>query len=195
MVVAVPVLADIGLVKDVTTADAGHPTSDVTLGGVGTPGYGAPEQLVRGEVSFASDIHALGVLADRCFNGNPSHACVITGNFENVVLPQKHLTASTGFLLYYCRIVLGGKQMSTKCRYCGSVSYGSGCYHSPTGKHEHRDDEKHCEYCGSSSYGSGCYHSPTKKHRHGPGGNKCIWCGSTSNGSGCYHSPTGKHEK
>ena len=57
--VAMPVLADLGLVKD------------VTLGGVGTPGYGAPEQMERGEVSFASDIHALGVLADRCVNGNP----------------------------------------------------------------------------------------------------------------------------
>lgn len=32
--------------------------------------------------------------------------------------------------------------MSTKCRHCGSTSYGSGCYHSPTKKHEHRDDEK-----------------------------------------------------
>ena len=74
LVVAVPILADLGLVKDVTTADVGHPTSDVTLGGVGTPGYGAPEQLERGEVSFASDIHALGVLADRCFNGNPPRA-------------------------------------------------------------------------------------------------------------------------
>ena len=74
LVVAVPVLADLGLVKDVTTAEVGHPTSDVTLGGVGTPGYGAPEQLERGEVSFASDIHALGVLADRCFNGNPPRA-------------------------------------------------------------------------------------------------------------------------
>ena len=52
-----------------------------------------------------------------------------------------------------------------------------------------------CKYCGSSCYGSGCYHSPTGKHRHGPGANKCIWCGSTANGSGCYHSPTGKHEK
>ena len=51
-----------------------------------------------------------------------------------------------------------------------------------------------CRYCGSTSYGSTCIHSPTK-HRHGPGGNKCIWCGSTSNGSGCIHSPTGKHEK
>ncbi len=54
--------------------------------------------------------------------------------------------------------------MSSKCRHCGSTSYGSGCYHSPTKKHEHRDDEKHYEWCGSSSYGSGCYHSPTGKH-------------------------------
>ena len=69
--VAVPVLADLGLVKGVTTSDVGHSESNVTLGGVGTPGYGAPEQLERGEVSFASDIHALGVLADQCFNGNP----------------------------------------------------------------------------------------------------------------------------
>lgn len=86
-------------------------------------------------------------------------------------------------------------KMSTKCRHCGSTSYGSGCIHSSTKKHEHRDDEKHCEWCGSSSYGSGCIHSPTRKHRHGPGANKCIWCGSSSNGSGCIHSPTGKHEK
>ena len=54
--------------------------------------------------------------------------------------------------------------MSSQCRYCGSTSYGFGCPHSPTKKHEHRDDEKHCEYCGSSSYGFGCPHSPTKKH-------------------------------
>jgi hypothetical protein len=83
----------------------------------------------------------------------------------------------------------------SKCRHCGSSSYGSGCIHSPTRKHEHRDDESRCEWCGSRSYGSGCIHSPTRKHRHGPGANKCIWCGSTSNGSGCIHSPTGKHEK
>ena len=41
--VAVPVLADLGLVKSITTSDGGRSTSDVTLGGVGTPGYGAPE--------------------------------------------------------------------------------------------------------------------------------------------------------
>ena len=83
----------------------------------------------------------------------------------------------------------------TKCKYCGSSSFGSGCPHSPTKKHEHSGDEKKCEYCNSSSYGSGCPHSPTKKHRHGSGANKCRWCGSSSVGSGCPHSPTGKHEK
>ena len=68
---AVPVLADLGLVKAVATSYSGRPTLDITLGGVGTPGYGAPEQMERGEVSLAADIHALGVLADRCFRGNP----------------------------------------------------------------------------------------------------------------------------
>ena len=71
---AVPVLADLGLVKDVTTSDARRPTSDVTIGGVGTPGYGAPEQMERGEATLTADIHALGVLADRCFGGHPPRA-------------------------------------------------------------------------------------------------------------------------
>ena len=68
---AVPVLADLGLAKDIAATDTGNPISDITQGGVGTPGYGAPEQMERGEASVASDIHALGVLADRCFDGNP----------------------------------------------------------------------------------------------------------------------------
>ena len=67
----VPVLADLGLAKDIATSDIGNPISDITIGGVGTPGYGAPEQMERGEASVASDIHALGVLADRCFDGKP----------------------------------------------------------------------------------------------------------------------------
>lgn len=71
---AVPVLADLGLAKDVATSDIGRSTLDITVGGVGTPGYGAPEQMERGEASVASDIHALGVLADRCFDGKPPRA-------------------------------------------------------------------------------------------------------------------------
>ena len=54
--------------------------------------------------------------------------------------------------------------MATKCRHCGSPSYGSGCIYSPTRKHEHRDDERHCEWCGSTSNGAGCIHSPTGRH-------------------------------
>ncbi len=68
---ATPVLADLGLIKNITTSDDGQSTSDVTLGGAGTPGYGAPEQMERGEATVASDIHALGVLADCCFDGKP----------------------------------------------------------------------------------------------------------------------------
>ena len=94
-------------------------------------------------------------------------------------------------------ILLGERkiEMATKCRHCGSTSYGHGCAYGSNRIHEHRDDEKHCEWCGSSSYGHGCAYGPDRVHRHGPGGNKCIWCGSTSNGSGCPYSPTHRHEK
>ena len=77
---AAPVLADLGLVKQLPppTPNSQFPTQNpqlqtasATLGGVGTPGYGAPEQMERGEATEASDIHALGVLADRCLGGNP----------------------------------------------------------------------------------------------------------------------------
>jgi hypothetical protein len=83
----------------------------------------------------------------------------------------------------------------SKCRYCNSTFYGSGCLRSPHKMHEHAGDEKRCEFCGSSSYGSGCLNSPTKSHRHGSGSGKCRWCGSTATGSGCMNSPTRNHEK
>ncbi len=72
-----PVLADLGLVKDTSPSNPQTfkpSNAPVTLGGVGTPGYGAPEQMERGEATVAADIHALGVLADRCFDGKPPRA-------------------------------------------------------------------------------------------------------------------------
>lgn len=72
-----PVLADLGLVKALEPEDFQTfklSNSQTTLGGVGTPGYGAPEQMERGEATVVADIHALGVLADRCFEGNPPRA-------------------------------------------------------------------------------------------------------------------------
>ena len=72
---AVPVLIDLGLVKDVTrNADASGTSLsliDGHLAGVGTPGYAAPEQLVGDLISPAADIHALGMLANACFDGHP----------------------------------------------------------------------------------------------------------------------------
>ena len=67
----VPVLADLGLIKDVTTSDARLPTSGVTIGGVGTPRYAAPEQLNGDEITPAVDVYALGMLANECFGGKP----------------------------------------------------------------------------------------------------------------------------
>ncbi len=83
---AIPVLADLGLAKTVgrmaraaesrpLTGGSGVPplreNQTETRHGVGTPGYGAPEQVERGEATVSSDIHALGVLADACFRGKP----------------------------------------------------------------------------------------------------------------------------
>ncbi len=69
---AEPVIADFGLVKPVPESPSMQPPDSLaTIGGAGTPGYGAPEQMERGETSFAADIHALGVLANHCFGGNP----------------------------------------------------------------------------------------------------------------------------
>ena len=71
--VACPVLTDLGLAKKIETSN--YPTTKLpnhlTTIGVGTPGYGAPEQMERGEATVASDVHALGVLADSCFGGKP----------------------------------------------------------------------------------------------------------------------------
>ncbi len=72
---AVPVLIDLGLVKDVTRDPDASGTSltlvDGHVAGVGTPGYAAPEQLVGDVLSPAADIHALGMLANACFGGQP----------------------------------------------------------------------------------------------------------------------------
>ena len=75
---AVPVLIDLGLVKDVMRNHASEGTSltlvDGHVAGVGTPGYAAPEQLVGDALTPSADIHALGVLANTCFGGHPPFA-------------------------------------------------------------------------------------------------------------------------
>lgn len=72
------VLIDLGLVKE--SAALAHHTGlsvsivDGRIVGVGTPRYAAPEQFNGGIVSPATDIHALGMLANECFGGRPPRA-------------------------------------------------------------------------------------------------------------------------
>lgn len=68
------VLIDFGLAKDIVASS--RPRSGISIVSdkpvcAGTPEYAAPEQMVGGEVSQASDIHALGRIAHAAFNGNP----------------------------------------------------------------------------------------------------------------------------
>lgn len=95
---AVPVLADLGLAKDIATSGVGRSTSDLTVGGVGTPGYGAPEQMERGEASVASDIHALGVLTDRCFGGKPPKAWVRIIERATSSIPDRRYQSVAAFV-------------------------------------------------------------------------------------------------
>jgi len=69
-----PVLIDMGLAcLDGDERKSATPVSivDGRPLAVGTPGYAAPEQLIGGKVDAATDIHALGVLANACFENRP----------------------------------------------------------------------------------------------------------------------------
>ena len=70
-----PVLIDLGLVKDTGAgSEKGQVSVSIVDGravGVGTPGYSAPEQFSGGEISTATDVHALGMIVNECFSGHP----------------------------------------------------------------------------------------------------------------------------
>lgn len=76
------VLVDFGLLKRAGETVAGETAAgrvspsvvDGAEVGVGTPGYAAPEQFAGGAPTPATDVHALGILADECFAGNPPRA-------------------------------------------------------------------------------------------------------------------------
>ena len=73
-----PVLIDLGLAKDLS-AVRGHAGESLSIVdgkalGVGTPRYAAPEQMSGDAVSSATDVYALGMLANDCFGGKPPRA-------------------------------------------------------------------------------------------------------------------------
>lgn len=70
------VIIDFGLLKEYRRNESSPRRSAVSViagrpVGVGTVHYSAPEQLIDGEATPASDVHALGVLANECFGGFP----------------------------------------------------------------------------------------------------------------------------
>ena len=66
-----PVIVDLGLAKsvEVPVMPDGVSIVDGKAVGVGTPEYAAPEQFTGGDITPASDIHALGVLAAKLLQG------------------------------------------------------------------------------------------------------------------------------
>ena len=69
-----PVLVDLGYAKRISSSAARQQSISIEksrLVGFGTPGYAAPEQFTGEEITPASDIHALGVLLNECFDGKP----------------------------------------------------------------------------------------------------------------------------
>ena len=69
------VLIDMGLAKEgEDVSQICNDTVSVVDGravGVGTPGFSAPEQFAGGKIGPATDIHALGMLVNVCFDGKP----------------------------------------------------------------------------------------------------------------------------
>lgn len=54
----------------------------------------------------------------------------------------------------------------SKCKYCGSTSFGSSCAYSPNGMHKHETGIGKCVYCGHNPHGQGCAFSPSGRHMH-----------------------------
>ena len=99
---AVPVLTDLGLVKD-TSAVRGHTGDSLSIidgkaVGVGTPRYAAPEQLAGDEITFATDVYALGMLANDCFGGRPPRAWRRIIQRATAAVPAQRYATVGGFV-------------------------------------------------------------------------------------------------
>ena len=95
------VLIDLGLAKEGGESPRSrNDTLSVVDGhavGVGTPGFSAPEQFVGGRIGAAADIHALGVLANKCFNGRPPKAWIPIIRRSTSSIPEQRYASVSEF--------------------------------------------------------------------------------------------------
>ena len=101
------VLIDLGLAKEDGDTPRGiTDTLSVVDGrarGVGTPGYSAPEQFAGGRIGEEADIHALGVLANVCFDGKPPRAWVPIIRRSTSSIPEQRYATVAEFTCAVCR--------------------------------------------------------------------------------------------
>ena len=99
---SVPVLIDLGLAKDMS-AVRGHAGESLSIVdgkalGVGTPRYAAPEQMSGEAVSPATDVYALGLLANDCFGGKPPRAWRRIIQRATAAVPAQRYTTAEAFV-------------------------------------------------------------------------------------------------
>ena len=78
----------------------GNDTISVVNGhavGVGTPGFSAPEQFAGGKIGPATDIHALGMLANACFGGKPPRAWTKIIRRSTCSIPEQRYSSVAEF--------------------------------------------------------------------------------------------------
>jgi len=97
-----PVIIDLGLVKD-TSAVRGHSGESLSIVdgnavGVGTPRYAAPEQLTGDEITPATDVYALGMLANDCFEGKPPRAWRRIIQRATAAIPAQRYATAAAFI-------------------------------------------------------------------------------------------------
>lgn len=96
------VLIDFGLAKQCVGENEFSGSSvtmvDGHIIGSGTPRYAAPEQFMGGKISPASDIHALGMLTNECFQGSPKGAWKRIVNRSTSSIPNQRYRDVDAFM-------------------------------------------------------------------------------------------------
>ena len=121
------VLIDMGLAKGIDeTRQTRNETLSVVDGhavGVGTPGFSAPEQFVGGRISAATDIHAIGMLANACFGGKPPRVWTTIIRRSTSSIPEQRYATVEEFA-WAVRHRWRGRRIAAICAVFGAAMLG-----------------------------------------------------------------------